>query len=118
MLNCLGGRESKYLSGIAYPLHKEFRIDHCLCNRGIAVPNQKGVATRYYCVFTMCFCCGAHGCPHIGLVFIRDLFAGLVNHCGGTDLAPCLHIDAVAGNGDQCSCRGSIIINEYMHRNG
>ena len=61
---------------------------------------------------------GPHGGPHVGLVFVRNLFTGLVDHSGSPNLTPGFHVDAVTGNGDQCPGRGCIVIDEYMNRNG
>jgi len=112
-----GGSKGQDLPGVAYALHVEFWIDHGLCNGGITAPDHQGVRTCHQGVFSLCFCRGSHGGPHVRLELVGHLFSGLIDHRGGPDFSTGFHIDAVTGDGNQCTGRSGIIIDKYPDRN-
>ena len=51
---------------------------------------------------------GAHHGPHIGLVLIGLHFALCIDHGGSPDGSSRVHVDAVAGDGNQCPGRSGV----------
>jgi len=61
---------------------------------------------------------GPHGGPHVGLVFVRNGFALLVDHGCCTHAGAGVHVDSVGGQSDQGSSRSGVVINPDHHGEG
>ena len=98
-----GGREGQDLAGIHNAGVAEVRVDHAFGQSRVALT---GLGR------------GPHGGPHVGLVFVGDGFALLVDHgcCAHTGAG--VHVDSVGGEGDKGPCRSGVVINPDHHRKG
>ncbi len=114
----LVGGEGEHLARVAYARHGDARVDHRLGDARVAVPPQEGVAVADDRVFAVGLGRSTHHRPHIRLILVGHGFARLVDHRGGADGGARTHVDAVAGDGDERSRRGGVVVDEDHHGDG
>jgi len=114
----LVGGERQHFARIDNGFNANIRIYHCLSNAGIPAPHLYRIPLFNPCYLTLSFSGGPDNASHVRLHLILSSCPGLVNHRGCANGGACPHVDAIAGDGNQGTGRGGIVVNKNPDRKG